>query len=406
MPSRPPPLAILEIGTTRTLCLVGRMNEEQRVELQGLGVCPTTGIRKGEVTELQFAVSSVRSAVEAAAKAARCDIRTAGVIFSGGNVLSQPSVGRVVIPERQQTVEPYAVDEARELARGGVLPEGRTVLHTVVRNHVLDDTRVVMNPEGLPAKFLTVNMLLVHAATQNLEAMLSVVEEAQIEVSHGVFSALCAGIAVLTAEQKRAGVLLVHLGGGTTTYLAYADETLAAAGSFALGGDHVTNDIQQAFHLTSQKTAEWLKINQGSAVLDQTTAVDRATIPANATLGAAERSFSLRALHTVINARLDEIFKILRGTMEHLGILSKLGAGVVLTGGMAYQRGICTLAQRIFEAPCGLGAMPPLGGVRDDQPAALAAVYGALILAANERAEAGSRRSRGWFPWFRKGASR
>lgn len=406
MPAPPPPIAILEVGTTRTVCLVGRLSADRALEVVGVGTCPTTGVRKGEVSDLNYAVSSVRSAVEAASKSARCDIRSAGLVFSGGGTASIAGAGHVVIPSKQQVVDPATVEEASDLARAIVLPDDRTLLHSAVQNYVLDDTRVVVNPEGLPAKKLTVNMLHVHTATPNLEAMHSVVQDAQIEVTACLFPALCAGLAALTPEQKRAGVLLVHLGGGTTTYLAYADEAVAAAGSFAVGGDHVTNDIVQAFHLASGKTADWLKINQGSAVLENTAPTDRATIPANATLGAMERSFSLRALHTVINARLDEVFKILRTSMDTQGILPKLGAGLVLTGGGAYQRGVTQLAARIFESPCSIGAMPPLGVVKDDQPASYAAAYGALILAARDVAEEAERRPRWWFGIPKKGRAR
>lgn len=405
MPS-PNPIAVLEVGTTRTVCLVGRCNTENQMTVLGVGVCPTTGVRKGEVTELNYAVSSVRSAVEAAGKAARCDIRSAWLVYSGGNTMCTPAIGRIVLPSRNQTVETGMLEEARSLARETVLPDDRTMLHAIVRNYVLDDARVVHNPEGLPARQLQVNMLLVHTSSQGVEAMHSAVEDAQVEVNNCVFSALCASMATLTPEQKRAGVLLVNLGGGTTTYLAYADESIAAAGSFAVGGDHVSTDLLQAFHLAGIKTADWLKVHQGSASLEGTAPTERASIPANATLGASERSFSLRSLHTVINARLDEVFKILRTLMDQQDILSKLGAGVVLTGGGAYQRGVTQLASRVFECPCVIAPMPPLGPVKDEQPAAYAAAYGALILAARDLAEQEKKRPRTVFDRLTKGRAR
>jgi cell division protein FtsA len=401
--SAPNPIAILEVGTTRTVCLVGRATPDGPMAVVGVGVCPTTGVRKGEVTELNYAVSSVRSAVEAASKSARCDIRSAWVVYSGGNTMCTPAIGRIVLPSRSPTVDAAMLEEVRALARETVLPDNRTLLHPIVRNYVLDESRVVHNPEGLPARQLQVNMLLVHTASQNAEAMYSAVEDAQVEVNNCMFSALCASVATLTPEQKRAGVLLVNLGGGTTTYLAYADESIATAGSFAVGGDHITSDLVQAFHLSSAKTADWLKINQGSATLDGSAPTERATIPANTTLGATERSFSLRALHTVINARLDEVFRILRTLMDQQDILSKFGAGVILTGGGAYQRGATQLASRIFECPCAIAAMPPLGPAKDEQPAAFAAAYGALLLAARDLAEEEERRPRRFLDIFKRG---
>ncbi len=376
------PIVVLEVGTTRTVCMVGMVDDEGSVTVTGLGTSATTGVRKGEITELNYAISSIRTAVEAASDAARCDIRSACLIYSGGSTESTHSVGRVTLPPRHQLIDIETIQEVRDLARYCNLPPDTERLHSIVCNYVIDDMRVVHNPEGLTANQLQVNMLSIHTSTSGLTAMSNAVEEAQVEILSCKFSALCAGAGVLTAEQKRAGVLLVDLGGGTTSYLAYANETYAAAGSFAVGGDHVTNDISQGFHLTSVKTAEWLKISSSSAILDKATPTERGTIPAHATLGAPERSYNLRSLHTIVNARLEEAFKILRTIMDSHNILSKFGAGVVLTGGGAYQDGIVPLVQRIFQCPCVIGTLDDPELAQTEQSAALASAYGGLKLAA------------------------
>jgi len=383
--------------------MAGMIDDEDSLVMTGFGTSATTGVRKGEITELQYAVSSIRSAVEAASKEARCDIRSACLIYSGGSTESTHSHGRVTLDPRHQVIDSEIMAEARDIARDCTLPPDTKRLHSIVSNYIIDDTRVVHNPEGLTANQLQANMLSIHTSISGLTAMSNAVQEAQIEIMNCKFGALCAGAGVLTAEQKKAGVLLVDLGGGTTSYLAYADESYAAAGSFAVGGDHVTNDIALGFHLASVKTAEWLKTSSSSAILDNVTPTERGTIPAHATLGAPERSYNLRSLHTIVNARLEETFKILRTIMDNHNILSKFGAGVVLTGGGAYQNGVVQLVERIFQCPCIIGEVDDPKLAELQQPAAFATAYGALRLAALDEMRKGRERPSWFSRIFNKG---
>ena len=288
-------------------------------------------------------------------------------------------MGRHTLPPRHKVVDEKDVDEVRKLAQADSrLPEGRHQLHLLLQNYVLDDARVATNPLELPARHIQANMLSIHTPEASLDAMQNAVEDASIEVRGHLFSALCAARAVLTAEQKANGVLLIHLGGGTTSYIAFANGIGVIAGSFGVGGEHVTKDIQQAFHLMSEKAAETMK-RSGSATVDGVVASERGNIPSGESLmEERDRTFSARSLSVVINARYDETLRIVHGLMESSGVLPKLGSGVVLTGGPAYQRNLPPLVSRIFKMPCAVGSVPELSGLGEGQPATLAAVFGAL----------------------------
>jgi cell division protein FtsA len=178
-------------------------------------------------------------------------------------------------------------------------------------------------------------------------------------VADVAFSGLCSALAVLTPEQKKSGAVLVDVGGGTTDYVAYADNVVAAAGSFEVGGDHVTNDIAQAFKIPVSQ-AENLKRQSGSAVIEAAGASQRVTLtPEDGFVG---RSVSLRSLHAVVNARLDEILVMVRKALEKERLLHGIGAGVVLTGGVARQKGIVKLAERVLGVPCAVGKPRHVGG--------------------------------------------
>ncbi|MCL1856531.1 MAG: cell division protein FtsA [Kiritimatiellaeota bacterium] len=394
------PIAVVEIGTTRTVCLVGRP-ESGTMNVRGVGTAETTGVRKGEVVELSYAVQSVRTAIERASRSARCDIRDAWLIFSGGHTGSCVTHGRHAIPPRHRVVKLQDIAKVRALAQeGAFLPEGRHQLHLLLQHYVLDDVREVINPVNLPAHHIQARMLLVHTLRTSLDAMRRAMEGGQVVVTGYLFGALCAAQATLSPEQMAGGVLLVHLGGGTTSYVAYANGMRVMAGSFGIGGDHVTNDIQQAFHLTSVKAAETMKLS-ASATVDGAGAAERGNVPSRESLGEVERTFSARSLSMVVNARYDETFRILHGLMEGAKILPLLGSGVVLTGGPALQKNLPQLVTRIFNKPCVVGAVPEVSGLGDG--AMLAAAYGALRIVDQDRKVKPLRPSKPWWP-FTKGA--
>ncbi len=171
---------------------------------------------------------------------------------------------------------------------------------------------------------------------------------------------LCSALAVLTTEQKAGGVIVIDLGGGTTDYVAYADNVVAAAGALGVGGDHITNDIALAFNIPLSH-AENLKRESGNAVIDSSSTGQKISVPAD--VGFPGRAISLRSLHTVMNLRVDEILRMIRKHLANQDILHNVGAGVVLTGGGAHMRGVVSLTERIFGLPCMIGRPRGVSGL-------------------------------------------
>jgi len=159
-------------------------------------------------------------------------------------------------------------------------------------------------------------------------------------------------LAVLTTEQKQSGVVVIDCGGGTTDYLVYADNVVAAAGSIGLGGDHITNDIALGFTIPPSR-AEVLKKRTGSAVVARSEMDKIITLPPE--VGFPGRTISMRALHTVIHARVDETLQLVKKRLVNEGHLYRIGAGIVLTGGGTHLKGITEVAHQIFGLPCVIG---------------------------------------------------
>jgi cell division protein FtsA len=179
-----------------------------------------------------------------------------------------------------------------------------------------------------------------------------VIRSVPIGVQDVAFSGLCSALSVLTAEQKKSGVLVIDLGGGTTDFLSYAGSVVAAGGVLGVGGDHITNDIALAFNIPVAQ-AERLKCEAGSALVSAGGNDKRIPLPPEG--GFPGRQVSLKSLHTVINARVDEILAAVLTAVERMGVSGPLGAGVVLTGGGAHLKGVCALAEQVFGVPCSIG---------------------------------------------------
>ena len=372
-----PPIAALEIGTSRTVVCVGEPDENGRVRITGVGTYPSTGVRKGQITDLAQAGIGVESAARQAEGQADVSIWQVLLAISGGHILAAVNTGMATIRSGDRVVSKEDIDEVTENARTVQVDADRQVLHTITQSYTVDDQQGIVKPEGMRCKMLTLNVMAVHGLKNRIDNAVSVAKSVQLEVSDVAFSGVCAALAVLTPEQKRNGVVLVDLGGGTTNYIAYCNNVISAVGCIAVGGDHVTNDIALAFNIPLNR-AEEVKRAEGCALLDPETSGRRVVLSAE--VGFEERLLSCKALHTVINARMDETFRLLRSKLDEAGVLPHLGAGVILTGGGAYLRKVSDLAQRVFGLPCRIGLPTNVDGLdKVDQPAALSTAAGLVL---------------------------
>lgn len=372
-----PPIAALEIGTSRTVVCVGESNESGRVTITGVGTYPTIGVRKGQVIDLSQARTGVESAAKQAEKQADVSIWQVLLGSSGAHIQTGVNPGMVTIRSGDHVVSREDIEEVTENAKEMQLDADRQVLHTITQSFTVDEQPGIVKPEGMRCKVLTLNVMAVHGLKSRIDNAVNVAKSAQLDVTDVAFSGICAALAVLTPEQKRNGVLLVDLGGGTTNYIAYCNNVISAIGCIAVGGDHVTNDIALAFNIPLNR-AEEVKRAEGCAVIDVESGGRR--VPLSADVGFEERVLSCKALHTVINARMDETFRVLRSNLDEAGVLPHLGGGVVLTGGGAYLRKATELAQRVFGLPCRIGLPVNVDGLEAfEQPASLSSVAGLAL---------------------------
>lgn len=369
-----PLIAALEIGSYKTTLLVGEPDADGVINVEGKGCVPSKGVRKGQIVNLDHATKCVLQAVGKISEK-KFDVGCVLLAANGGYIGSFTNHGSTPVHSRDHVVSPDDVDEVFDLAGSVTLPTPTSArMHTIPQKYRLDSQTGIIKPEGMKGSTLSLGMLVIHAEKGPVENLQNVAASASLDVEDVVFGALAASHAVLSKDQQDAGVAVIDLGGGTTGMISYVDGVPADAWSLAVGGDHVTNDISQAFNMPPQR-AQRLKHEYGSALPGG--GVERIAVPSD--FGMRDRTISLKSLRTVVNARMDELFRILRDRLDRLEILDKLGAGIVFTGGGAALPGTLELAQSVFGVPCTIGTLRNVRGLEDEEhPEALAVPAGLL----------------------------
>ncbi len=396
------PVVGIEIGTTKTIALVGEWRDDGAIMITGVGERASTGVRKGEVIDFENAAHCVKSVLEMAEKRSQVAIHEVLLAVSGAHLQGMINAGTVPVFDKGGEITREDVEEVLTVARAVSLPPEREVLHTIAQYFYIDQEARVINPEGMEGAQLSVNMLVIHGVRTRLNNTVRVVRAAPVDVRDVAFGGLCAALAVLTPEQKKSGVVVIDLGGGTTDYVVYAEGVVASVGVVAVGGDHITNDIAMAFNIPTAQ-AELLKQDHGTVDLKAPGPGDVVVLPPEG--GFPGRQVPVSALATVIHARLDELMTMLRRRLDKEDVRHHLGAGIVLTGGVARTPGLAALVESVFGLPCSIGRPRTVSGLitsaSGPEYAAVAGLVQYGFKAGGDRA-----RSSSWPGWLGRWISR
>jgi cell division protein FtsA len=339
----------LDIGTTKVCVLVGEVTGEEQIEVMGVGLAPSTGMRKGVVVDIPATVSAIRDAVAAAERMAGVHIATVYVGLTGEHIDSLNSRGGV--PVQQEVAEDH-VQQARLAARQIQLPPDREILHNLTRQYIVDGQEGVRHPVGMSATKLEVETHIVTAATSFVENVMKAVQKAGLQIEELVVEPLATGLAVLTDAEQQLGVALADIGGGTTDVALFVDGAITHTTIIPVGGNHVSFDLSVAFRL-SPEDAERVKVNHGATrVID----VDPGDYVEIQMLGEAEpREIPRRLLPEIIGPRMDELFRLLRAHIEKAAAEGVYVSTCVLSGGGSQMPGTVELAQQVLEMPVRVG---------------------------------------------------
>jgi cell division protein FtsA len=384
----------LDIGTTKVCTLVGELTEGDRIDILGVGLAPSTGLRKGIVVDIDSTVKAIEESVRQAERMGGVHIGSVVVGVTGEHIASLNSRGVVAIPEGEQEISETHVQRATEAARVIVLPPDRQILHNIPRTFIVDGQEGVRHPVGMAAQRLEVETHVVTGAATMVENVVRCVRKAGLTVEDVVLEPLASGLAVVTEAEKAIGCVLVDIGGGTTDLAIYAGGGLYHTAALPVGGNHVTYDLCVGLRVPPQRGEE-LKKEHGAALAEWV--LDGEYISVQRLGDPEAQELPRRLLAEIIEPRITQLFGLVRDEIARVGMEENVPAGLILSGGGAQLYGTAEVAQRILQMPVRIGRPRNIGSLADtvDNPIYATAVglvqYGASRqVAVNHAASNGS----------------
>ncbi len=386
-------IVALDIGSTKTCALIGEQTEDGGVKFAALGAAESKGWRKGQIVNLDLAVSSIRRAVEEAESIVGVPVESASVGVAGSHVRGINSRGGVTVANRPRDIQRDDIRRAIEAARGITLPEDREVLHVLPQEFYLDGHDSIRDAIGMVGQRLEANVHIVTASGTATQNIVTAVNRAGVRVDDTVLEPFASAESCLTQDERELGCCLLDVGGGTTELIAYSGGCVRHTAAIPVGGDHFTNDLAVGLR-TPIPEAEKIK-REHACVFRGLVPEDRA-IEIASVGDRPPRTVFARMLAEIVEPRAQEFLMLIRDELRRGGVESQIPAGIIFTGGGAHLRGLPELAEKIFNLPVRVAAPRGLAGMTDEvsQPEYSTAV-GLVLYGARTRRAAGARPS-GW----------
>ena len=340
-------VAGLDIGTTKIVAIIGTINEHGKLDIMGMARTESLGVSRGVVTHITQTMEAIQKVMEEVQEIADCQITQVNVGIAGQHIRSiQHSGSRMrdnIDTEITQEDLNLLSDEMHKL----VMMPGEKVIDVLPQDYTVDNEKGVHNPIGMSGVRLEANF---HIITGNIAAAKNIVkcvEGANMEVENLILEPLASSDAVLSAEEKEAGVVLVDIGGGTTDVAIFKEGIIAHTAVIPFGGNIITEDIKSGCSIIKSQ-AEQLKVKFGSAISESASSNEIVSIPG--LRGREPKEISLFNLASIIESRVEEIIEQVYYEIGNSGLEKGLIAGIVVTGGGSQLKNITQL----FEYTTGM----------------------------------------------------
>ncbi|MCU0492494.1 MAG: cell division protein FtsA [Chloroflexaceae bacterium] len=352
----------LDVGTTKISVSVGQIDANEQIRLIGTATTPARGIDKGMVVNIENAAQSIAACVKQAERLTGFRIETAFVGVSGRHIQSQNNRGVVAVARTNNEITTQDVDRAVESAQAVALASRREILHVLPRCYTVDSHSGIRDPIGMSGFRLEVEAHLVSGDAMAIENLVKSVERAGLGIDELVVGVIADTEALLTADDRERGVVLLDIGAGTTGMAIVTHDAVWHTGVLPVGGAHITNDIAVVQQLP-HPLAESLKLAHGSALSSTVVAADDVI---HASAGESQSPpVSRTVLQQIVRARVEELADLVAVQIRQSGYEGILPGGVVLTGGTSHLPGLDELFRNTLGVPVRHGRCVNVVGVED-----------------------------------------
>ncbi|MFC1687822.1 cell division protein FtsA [Patescibacteria group bacterium] len=376
----------LDIGSNTIRIAMGQADPTgEGIQILGVAESPAEGLNKGSVTSIEDAVSSVSQALETVERMTGIPVESAFIGIGGTHVSAQESHGVVAVSKADGEIKEEDIERVIEAAQTVATPPNYEILHVLPRTFTVDSQKGIKDPVGMTGIRLEVDAQIIQGLSSQVKNITKCVYRTGVDINDVVLGVLAAAETSLTKRQRELGVALVNLGGSTTSILVFEEGDVLHASILPVGASHITNDIAIGLR-TSIDLAEKIKLEYGTAIPGDVSKRDEIhleELDENET-GVVER----KQIAEIIEARCEEIFKLVEKELIKIERSGLLPAGVVLTGGGAKLPGLVEVAKKEFRLPSFIGvpqniAQTPVEKIKDPawSTAVGLVVWGAAISA-------------------------
>jgi cell division protein FtsA len=332
----------LDIGTTKIAAIVGRRSEHRKIEILGYGKTESIGVKRGVVSNIENTVQSIRRAIEEAEQKTNADIKYVNVGIAGQHIKSLQHRGSLIREKNDIEISQVDIDNLLNSMFNLNMSPGEEIIDVIPQEYIIDNEQGIRQPIGMLGNSLEANFHIIIGQTTAAKNIYKCVKKAGLEVVDLILEPIASSHAVLSEEEKEAGVVLVDIGGGTTDLAIFQDGIIRHTAVIPFGGDVLTEDVKEGCSII-RKHAEELKVKFGSALANENKDEEIVAIPG--LRGRPPKEISLKNLASIIQARMEEIIEHIYYEIKNSGYEKKLIAGIVLTGGGALLRHIAQLTE-------------------------------------------------------------
>jgi len=380
----------VDIGTTKIAAIVGRKNEFGKIEILGVGKSESLGVNRGVVVNIEQTVASIKAAVSIAADKANVDIGEVIVGIAGQHIKSMQHRGMIIRQSLDDEINQKDIDNLIDNMHRLVMSPGEEIIHVIPQEYIIDNESGIKNPIGHAGIRLEGNFHIITGQVSAVKNIFKCITRAGLETVDLNLEPLASADAVLSDEEKEAGVVLVDIGGGTTDVAIFYDGIIRHTAVIPFGGNIITEDIKEGCGIIKTQ-AEQLKMRFGSALSQENQENEIISIPG--LRGRPHKEISVKFLAQIIQARMEEILEFVLFEIKSSGFERKLAAGIVVTGGGALLKHLPQLVMLTTGMDCRIGTPNEhLAGADDELKNPLYATGVGLVMKGIEKYERDSKR--------------
>jgi len=342
----------LDIGTSKVCTIVGELDENDQIEIVGIGKNPSSGIKKGVIIDLDKAIQSIKLSLESAERMSGLRINSVFISIAGNHISSLNSKGVIAISNDSPEITENDIQKVIEAAKAGVISSERELIHALSQEFIVDGQSGIIDPLGMSGARLECKVHIITDSITAVQNLIKAIEGSSLNIDEIVFGTLAASNAVLSNAEKELGAVLVDIGAGTTEIALFIEGGLVYSAVLPLGGNQITNDLAIGLR-TSIEEAENIKINYGSAI--EVKGKPKRNIEITSSENKAKQKVPQDYLVEIIEPRVSEILTLVQNELIKSGYSKMIPGGAVITGGSSLLPGITEVAKQVLNLPVRIG---------------------------------------------------